>query len=1034
MAESEHELARHRLSAYAVEVLRPAVYGATAPLAVEAFQCAEPVPHDAAVAADYRPVAVGWDWGPRWSTCWFRLTGRVPQEMDGRPVALRFSSGTEALLWIDGAPARGFDANRDTWMLADPARAGDAVRLHVEAACNHPFGIAAFSWDPPETRARWESDTPGRLERCELAVHDEAAWRLWRSFDFARRLLAELEETDPRAHALRRGLEAAVRRVDDRAVGATADAARAAVEDALATGAAPSATRCVAVGHAHIDTAWLWPIRETRRKCLRSFANALELMERDPSFVFLCSQPQQYAWVERDSPALFARIADRVAEGRWEPAGAMWVEPDCNVPSGESLVRQVLHGTRWWTDRFGDRGRQRLLYLPDTFGFPASLPQIMAGAGLDTFVTNKLSWCERNAFPHTSFRWRGIDGTEVLAHCTPGHDYNARLSPVELRRGETNAARGDRGRTGLWLQPFGFGDGGGGPTAGMLHDAHLAAACEGLPRVELGGTARFCDDLHAARAALRARGEDLPAWDGELYLELHRGTYTTQSRLKVANRRAEIALRSAEWLAFAGPAPIDEATGAEIRGRLDETWKTLLLNQFHDILPGSSIPEVYVDAHRDHGRIARVTGELVEGGIARWAEHADTRGLAEPMLVLNPTSAPASGVVACDGRLHHVEDVPALGARVVDRAAPSTLPGVETGPRRLANGHLAVELDDAGRLVSLRGADGREAARPGEPMNQLVLYEDRPRGWDAWDIEATYAEKPTILDGPAARIEVVADDPLRGAIEVERDLGAGDRIVQRYVLDAGSSRLDVRTRIEWSQRHRLLRALFPVDVRARRATYEIQFGHVERPTHRSTSRDAAMFEVCAHAWMDLAEPGLGVALLNDGRYGHSCEDHVMGLTLVRGPRWPDPEADAGVHEFTYALVVHEGDWRQAGVDRDAHALNAPLLAHPLPAGRAGVIAPTWASCTITTSGPDGVVVPAIKPAEDGDGLVVRLVETHGGRCDVALDWALPVSAVAPVDLLERPADRPGLAHDAAGRRTTLTLRPFEIATLAVATA
>jgi alpha-mannosidase len=536
----------------------------------------------------------------------------------------------------------------------------------------------------------------------------------------------------------------------------------------------------------------------------------------------------------------------------------------------------------------------------------------------------------------------------------------------------------------------------------MILRARLAAAAPGLPAVRLAGSAEFCDALHRQRL-------DLPVWDGELYLELHRGTYTTHGWLKRANRRAEQQLRIAECLQVGGPTPMQDAAS------LDETWKLLLLNQFHDILPGSSITAVYDDARAHHAEIAKRAEAAIDDALRHWSAAAGTEGLESPMLVVNPSSVPRSGVVECEGSLHQVNDVPALGMAVVDRAA-RTSGSVEVTERTLDNGVLRVSLDDAGRIIELRRyADGVHVGMG--PMNQLVVYEDRPRQWEAWDIDAEYVEKGRPLDGPA-EIRLALDDPLRGVIEVSRD-----GITQQYVLDAGSPRLDIRTRICWSEDHRLLRALFPVSVRASHATYEIQYGHVERSVHRNTSWEKARFEVCAHRWMNLQEPGLGVALLNDGRYGHSCDGNVMGLSLLRGARTPDPTADVGEHEFTYSLMPHGGDWRAAGVDHEAEALNAPWLCRPLPAGQAGL--DRWSPIRIETEGAIGVEVSALKPAEDDDRIVLRLVETRGGRGRVTVHWNFDVGRVDETDLLEQE-------HGAWFNESpsTIDLSPFEIVTLA----
>lgn len=1031
---TELEFAVHRFATYAREVLKPAIYEARRELAAKVFQCSDPIGCSQAVQADYRPVEIGWRWGPAWSTAWFHITGSVPGSMAGRSVALRFSSGTEALWWRNGVPQRGFDRNRDSVILFEPAAGGEAVDLHIEAACNHPFGITAFAWDPPETQARWESETPGQLQRCELANYNHEVWRLWHAYEFARQLLAELPEDSPRAQVLYRGLSLATRLIDDGDVVGTAGPAMEVVCEALRSEQGAAATRCCAIGHAHIDTAWLWPVRETKRKCLRSFANVLELMDRFPDFRFLCSQAQQYEWTEQESPELFDRIRTKVRSGQWEPGGAMWVEPDCNVTGGESLIRQILYGTRYWREKFGDNAPQRYLYLPDTFGFTAALPQIMVQAGLTTFITNKLSWNQLNEWPHAAFIWRGIDGSEVLAHCTPGKDYNATNSPRELRRGEMECARKDKGRTGVWLQPFGYGDGGGGPTAEMIDSASLAAQCEGLPNVLHGRAAEMCDELHARREALAGRGDSLPVWDGELYLELHRGTLTTQSWLKRANRKAERDLRTIEWLSSAAMAPCQ---GGDVdRAELDEIWKLVLMNQFHDILPGTSIGWVYGDAMRDYERIGAFCDDSINRLVEASVGSADTQGLAEPMLVVNPSSHARGGVIECDGSVCYIQDVPALSTSIVDRAAVVEVEPAVVDRDVISNGIIAARIDGEGRIASLRVADrDREVGAPGDdgepqPINQLVVYEDRPQAWEAWDIDSHYLEKAKPVAGPVESWEVLESSPVRAAIEVTRKLGEHSRIRQRYILEAGSPRLDIRTWVDWHESRRLLRALFPVDVRSRRATYEIQFGHLDRPTHRNTTWDEARFEVCAHSWMELSEAGFGVALLNDGKYGHSCHDNVMGITLLRSSKHPDPNADMGEHEFTYSIMPHGGDWRAAGVDRQAHELNTPLLARALEAGQAGHWSGSFAPVAIATEGAAHVVVSALKRAEDGDRTIIRLVETHGGAGAVTLQWNAPVSSVDAVDLLEKPTKDDNVRHDSDARTTFLYVRPFQIITLA----
>ncbi|MHC4992539.1 MAG: alpha-mannosidase, partial [Planctomycetota bacterium] len=813
------QLAALRARAFADAVLKPAVHPLAAPLRVGVFQCLDPVPHDQARAASYQPVDVGWRWGPPWSTAWFRLEGEIPAVMAGRPVGLQFDAGTEALLWLDGAPGHGLDRNHHVALLHDAAPEGAPVSLLVEAACHDALGTTSFWWDDEDLRQRWQEPKPGRLRVARLVVLDLPVWRLARSVEFACQLLEAVPADTPRGLVLADALETMSTNLDAASVAAHAGEAGARLE-AVLRGQGPLPTTCVAVGHTHIDTAWLWTIGDTRRKCLRSFATALRLMERFPRMTFLASQPQQYAWVEEDAPGLFARIADRVREGRWEIGGPMWVEPDCNVPSGESLVRQLLHGIGYWHRRFGAEGGPRVLFLPDTFGFNAALPQIMALAGLDTFVTSKLAWSQTNEFPQTTFRWRGLDGTEVLAHCLPAEEYNATNTPAELRRGHENCVRKQPEGPPLWLQPFGYGDGGGGPTDWSILHAELAGDCDLLPRVRLDTLRAFAAELHDSWQMLRRGGRDLPVWDGELYLELHRGTFTTQAWIKQANHDAERGLRWAEWLLAAGPTRAPEAQLVEEREALLDAWSTVLLNQFHAILPGTSIGPVYAEARTQHDGVRAVTTRLIGDAMTRWADGADTAGLAQPVLVFNPGSAARSGLVETEAGLAYAADVPAVGVRVIDAAAPHDVDAARVEQDELVNGHLRVAIDRAGRVAKLvHEASGRDACstRDGatRPLNQLVLHDDRPRRWEAWDIDVEDLQHPRPVDTPVEMWSVVESGPLRAAIEVGRPLGRTSQLKQRFVLEAGSPRLLVHTRVEWAERRTLLRALFPVDVRAR---------------------------------------------------------------------------------------------------------------------------------------------------------------------------------------------------------------------------
>jgi alpha-mannosidase len=824
----------------------------------------------------------------------------------------------------------------------------------------------------------------------------------------------------------------------------------------------------VATGHAHLDIGWLWPVWRTHQKVAHTVATALHLMERYPDYHFSMSQPQVYEFLCRDAPELYERMKRRAAEGRFEPVGMMYVETDCNVSSGESLVRQLTHGARFFAEEFGELNH--VVWLPDVFGYSAALPQIMRGCGISCFMTTKISWSQFNRTPYDTFRWRGIDGSEVLTHFVTTTDQPLR-HPADAQT-YTYVGKMTGGEVhGIWnhyrqkavndelLYIFGHGDGGGGQTEEMLEMAAVLAELPAFPQLRHGRVDQFFDRLYA-----RVWDDpQLPRWVGELYLEFHRGTYTSQARTKQANRAAEQLYREAEWLnAWA------VTRGAENRqAQLDAGWKLLLLNQFHDILPGSSIPQVYVDSAADFAEVMRIGCEVRADAAAAVLscesrvssseaplESAASRQQS-PIVVFNSLpwerrecvaigipdwvgDAPEDGQIVQDfdgQRAVLLEaQVPAYGYTAFTKnqgsnakdahvaSAPFGRSSLAVRHSSLENGELRLELDERGEIASLWDRrHNREVIAPGSTGNQLVLFEDRPLQWDAWDIDAFYEEKPYPVR-EIANCRVVEEGPLRAAIEIVRRMGRST-IRQRICLWRDSRRIDFMTEVDWQERQMLLRTLFPLNLNAALATCEIQFGAVERPTHRNTSWDWARFEVCAHRWVDLAEGGYGVALLNNGKYGHSLHDNVLGLSLLKAGAWPDPEADRGLHRFTYSLLPHAGDWRESQVTRRAYELNAPLFTTKDQREQSLVVG---ASSLVSTPN-DHIVVETVKVADHGDGLVVRLYETHNRRGPASLVFERPVASAVETDLLEREVG----PAEVEGAEVRFQVRPFEIKTLRV---
>jgi alpha-mannosidase len=896
----------------------------------------EPIGYAEAVRADFAPIKVGDAWGPPWSTTWFHVRGRVPDSYAGQAVVAVFDLGfdgptgftCEALAWKDGKPWRGVDPNH-RWLPI----VGPDIDFHLEAAANPRATESGPEPAASMIALRGAAEPAFILRQAELAIRESP---------------------------------------DDRIGDVRLDPSH----------------RITAVGHAHIDTAWEWPIREARRKVARSWSTQLALLDQYPDYIFAASQPLQYQWMKESYPDIYRRVKEKVAAGRWEPVGAMWVEADCNLPSGESLVRQLLHGKRFFMREFGHE--TKILWLPDVFGYPGNLPQLMAEAGCDAFLTQKLSWNDTNKPEHHTFIWEGIDGTRIFTHFPPADTYNGSFSPEEVEMSVRNFKDGASSNRSLYL--FGWGDGGGGPQAEMIESAHRLG-------VELGRAADFFE-------VASAQARNLTTSVGELYFELHRGTYTSQSRTKRLNRRAEQALREAEmWSVAAGD--------GYPRTELETAWKRLLTNQFHDILPGSSIDWVYEEAERDLRAVIETAGALASRAQAK------LRGSGEDVVVFNVNSHPRREVVDVGGRLQIVE-APACGWAVQDEAPFAPEQAVRVSDRAMENVLLRIQWDERGLLTSIWDkVAAREVLAPGQVGNLLQLHDDNPARWDAWDLDIEYLKnRVDLLE--LAGLQVESSGGMRGAVRFIREFGRS-RVSQLMVLDAGSRVLRFECDVDWQEEHKMLKVAFPVAVRSRQATYEIQFGHLARATHADTSRDKARFEVCGHRWADLGESGYGVALLNDCKYGHDIRGSVMRLSLLRAPTHPDPTADRGRHQFTYALMPHAGDFRQAGVIAAAEDLNAPLriVRGKLPDG-------SRRRSLIEVDTPQ-VIVEAIKLAEDSDAAIVRLYEGWGGRCHAKVRTTLTASRAYLCDLLERNLEelpvRDGVVD--------LDLTPFKILTLKV---
>ncbi|HEY0463847.1 MAG TPA: glycoside hydrolase family 38 C-terminal domain-containing protein [Polyangiaceae bacterium] len=973
---------------------------------IELAGTTERISYAEATALKYRDVGLGEPLGPLWSTYWARVTVRVPEGWHGARVDLYWDSRSEALLWLDGRSSQGLNIGRYTATLAQKAKGGETITLYMEIACNRAFGA---------NEAGHPAREPYALDACELRRFDPEAWSLFHDFDVLRQLEADREPPQtpkstggvaPRivrpaldttwAGKLLHELNEAVNVIDPEDP-ATWSAGRAILRKLLGATNGAVTHELSAIGHAHIDTAWLWPIEETRRKCQRSFANVLALMDEYPEFKFACSQAAQYVMIEEDNPELFARIKAKVANGQWIPIGGSWVEPDCNLPSGEAIARQFLYGQRYFEKTFG--ARARIFWNPDVFGYAGQLPQLMREAGMDRFLTQKLSWNRFTAPPHHSFFWRGLDGSEVLTHFPPVDTYNGMATCEELRYHAANYKDADRSAQALYL--FGYGDGGGGPDADMIESLRRTKDLLGVPRSETRDPNAFFDRLER-------EAHNLATVEGELYFEYHRGTYTSQSEVKRLNRLIEGRLQDLEYLCTAA-ALAKIATPS--RSEIETLWRVLLTNQFHDILPGSSIGEVY---ERTRPELCE-TAEAAAGAAQSLLDALASGGAATPV---NPIGFARDELAAApDGALCRVVAEPFAAGRIEDARDRVRL---EDGPDGivLANAALVATLSRGGSVLSLvHKASGREALAA--PANRFVLFDDRPTEYEAWDIDPFALE--TGRETPAAeRCEIVSRGPLRAELRFERRIGKTSRMTQTVRLDAGAARLEFDTEIDWNERRKLLKAVFPLAAQAPRATYETMCGAVERPTHANTDADLAQYEVPGHRWADLSEPAFGVSLLTDSRYGYATFGSVMSLSLLRGTMSPDPGGDLGVHRLRYALYPHAGDWRAGGTVAEALRFNRPLL-WTNGAAHAVLAKPLAAADN------EAVVIDTIKPAEDGKGWVVRLYESQGSAVRTRLRFGVNVRRAQLSNTLEDDGETLPLE----GNGLTLTLRPFQIATLRV---
>ena len=956
---------------------------------------------------------------------WFRSQVTIPERMDGKAVYMRISTqisewddakNPQFLVFINGKVVQGADMNHREVRLFDSAVAGETFTIDVQAYTGTMHMEFNFL--------------------CSLYVLNEAINKLIYDIEVPMMAFGRMDEDDKHRLDLLTVLNETVNLIDMREPESQAfydsiDAAQAYITENLyekMTGYDEIIATCV--GHTHIDVAWWWTVAQTREKVVRSFATALKLMEEYPSYKFMSSQPVLYHFLKLRYPELFERIKERVAEGRWEVEGGMWLEADCNLTSGESLVRQFIHGKRFFQEEFGRDNR--ILWLPDVFGYSGALPQIMKKSGIDYFMTTKLSWNQINKIPYDTFKWRGIDGSEVLTHMittlSVGQDpkkqfmtsYSGTTHPDAIMGGWERYQNKDINND--ILVCYGHGDGGGGPTRKMLEiSQRLEKGIIGIPKVRQETARTYFEELDERVSGNRR----LPVWEGEFYFEYHRGTYTSMARNKRGNRKSELLMMDLELLGTLAEKYPREA--------LDRLWRdTILLNQFHDILPGTSIAEVYETTKREYEDLAAEANALIDQRLAQLAGEGNgvtvfnTLGFdRDDVVVLGDVKAAAlqdeNGKVypvqqTADGAVAYLENIPSKGYKTLAVVEAEAETPFVMADNRLETPFYSIVFDENGHFTSVYDKDNdRELVKSGCALNQMRLYEDKPIYFDNWDIDMYYTEKSWPVN-ELLSMNWIENGPVRATLELKYRC-VHSTICQKVHFYANARRIDFESTIDWKEHQHLLKVEFPVDIHSDEATFDVQFGNVSRKIHTNTSWEQARFESCGQKWIDFSEGRYGVSVLNDCKYGHSVKDGVVSLTLIKCGVEPNQNTDVEMHYFTYSLYPHAEDWRRGGTVQEGYKLNLPMYA--VSGGEPGK------KYSFASVDKDNVVLETVKQAEDGNGTVLRLYESHNTKTKVTLAVPAGFKNAYSTNLLEQ-IEEELTVNDG---KVTFTIKPYEIMTI-----
>lgn len=999
------------------------MFDATIPMEAEFFSSAMSVPFAERLKYPYKKIVEGEVWGEKWSSSWFRLSGKIPDAWEGKKVVARINISGEGLIFSnDGVPLQGITAgsifvssyHRELYPVCEAAKGGQTVEIWCEGAANDIFGVQK-NGRPAQDEANPHGSFDARVTTLRLHLWNEAMWQLYLDINFILSMLEAIPENNYRYMQIVGTVSEAINAYAGNS--RNAEKSRAVLKKIFSSPANASALKVTAVGHAHIDTGWLWPVKETIRKCARTFSNQIGLMEKYPDFVFGASQPQHYAFVKEHYPALYEKIKKYVKEGRWELQGGMWVEADCNIISGESMIRQFIHGKNFYKDEFGFDVKN--LWLPDVFGYSSAMPQIIRKCRCDYFLTQKISWNQINRFPHHTFIWRGVDGSTVLTHFPPESNYNSFLMPKTMINAQNDFVENDM--VDEFISLFGIGDGGGGPKDEYIEYGLRQKNMEGCPKLSFGRA----DDFFTRLEKFRGKLEE---WDGELYLEAHRGTLTTQARVKKANRLLEYRLKAVEFLYSS--LPLTEYPAQE----LDKIWKVLLINQFHDIIPGSSITEVYQNTLEEYRVAFSTCDKLINSAAEKLFEKApgmltllNVLGVTYSGIVELPESWNGCSIQTSDGKSIPVQteknrtfaavEIPPYSFLTLEQGKQKSVAATAaetSAPLVLENDLVRYEFNRNGELICGYDKEAKRQILPdGEKGNVLSLYVDEPNNYDAWDIDLFYEDQ--LVDNAVCTGKIMqATGPVRSTLEFE--LKIGNSVITQQIVLGKSKRLDFNTTVEWKEWHKMLRTAFPVEVRASEAAFDIQYAYVKRPAHRNTSWDLAKFEVAAHRYADLSDKQYGAALLNNCKYGYKAQGNTLDLNLLRSPKYPDFNADMGRHEFTYSFLPHNGELTSSNVIAEAAMLNSiPLHFDGYKSGAAEL------PCRLVSN---GISLEVIKKAEKEECLVIRLVETRGETSTGTIYFTSNTKKLVETDMLEWE----NLNEVAVAGNCNIELKPFEIKT------